>query len=349
MKKRLLVVTTVHHPDDNRIREKTIRSLEPDFEITYAARLPGPSDVSGLVWQPLPGGRLRRNVRAWRVAWSGSFDSVSLHDPELIPLGLALSGARRAGVVFDVHEDIPAQIMTKAWVPRVVRKPLAAGVRVLLRLAERSMILTMAESSYGAVFAREHPVISNYPDTSGLPKAAGGEGAVYVGDVTEERGLVDAVVACGKAEVPLTVVGPYRPEIREAMEAAASRAGTHLVMTGRLPHHRAMAVVASAAVAISPLRDIPNYRYSIPTKVLEYLAVGVPVAASDLPATRALVDGLEAVELHDPGDPADLARAIRLLLPPEVGAAARAQADDVRKRFRWPSGELRRLYRMAVR
>jgi glycosyltransferase involved in cell wall biosynthesis len=347
VKKRLLVVTTVHHPDDNRIREKTIRSLEPDFQITYAARSPGPSNVSGLVWQPLPGGRLRRNIRAWRVAWSGGFDSVSLHDPELLLLGLVLSSAGRTAVVFDVHEDIPAQIMTKEWVPKVVRKPLAATARMLLRLAERSMTLTLAESSYSSIFDREHPVISNFPDTSDLPKTSGGDGAVYVGDVTVARGLVDAVVACGIAGVPLTVVGPYRPEVRAAMEAAASRLGTHLVMTERLPHDRAMEVVASAAVAISPLRDIPNYRHSIPTKVLEYLAVGVPVAASDLPATRALVDGLDAVELHEPGNPDDLARAIRLLLPPDVGVAARAQADDVRRRFRWPSGELRRVYRAS--
>lgn len=347
MKSRLLVVTTVHHPDDNRIREKTIRSLGPLFDVTFAARAPGPSDRGGLTWFPLEGGRLRRNLAAWMAAFRRRYDVVSLHDPELLPLGLALSLAGR-GVVFDVHEDVPAQIMTKDWLPAVARKPVAGLLRVLLRLAERRMTLTLAENSYGRILQRDHPVIANYPDVSELPRSSAGHGAVYVGDVTEARGVVDAVAACGAAGVPLTLVGPYSNATRAAIESTARDHGSDVEMTGRLPHHDAMLRVAEAAVALSPLRDLPNYRDSIPTKVLEYLAIGVPVAASDLPATRALVAGLDAVELHRSGDAADLARAIRHLLTSETAAAARSQAEEVRARFCWPGDLLRTVYEDLV-
>lgn len=344
MTRSLLVVTTVHHPDDNRIREKTIRSLESDFEITYAAREPGPSDASGLRWLPLRGGRVRRNLTAWRVAVFGNHDVVSLHDPELLPIGIVLGWIGR-NVVFDVHEDIPAQIATKEWVARPLRRPLASLVTILLRLAERRVTLTLAEGSYGRVLRREHPVLANYPDVGDLPRASGaGAGAIYVGDVTEARGVLDAVVACGAAGIPLKVVGPCSDPIRRSIEETAARCSTELVLTGRLPHAEAMQHVAASAVALSPLRDIPNYRHSIPTKILEYLAVGVPVAASDLPATRELVRGLEAVELHRPGNADDLTAAVRRLEAPGVVELARRQSDLVRARYRWPAEELRRVY-----
>ena len=69
-----------------------------------------------------------------------------------------------------------------------------------------------------------------------------------------------------------------------------------------------------------------------PLKVLESLAAGVPVVASDLPPVREIVtDGVEG-RLVAPDRPAELARAIRLLLHvpglrEEMATAARRKAE----------------------
>ncbi len=256
-----------------------------------------------------------------------------------------MSWMRRSTVVFDVHEDIPAQILTKDYVPRPVRRPLANLMMALLRVAERTLELTLAELSYGQVLRRPHPVISNYPETNHLPLASpSGSGAIYVGDATVVRGVIDAVRACGRIGVPLTIVGPMTDEMASHVAAASSDVGATVETTGRLPHGEAMEAVARSEVALSPLQDIPNYRNSIPTKVLEYLAVGVPVVASDLPATRELVEGLSAVALYPPGDVAALGAAIETVRSHQARTAARTQASEVRERFRWPSKELVDLY-----
>lgn len=339
----VLVVTTVHHPDDNRIREKTVRTLASRFEVIYAAR-PGLSDAAGLTWVPLRGGRIRRNLAAWRVGAFVRFDVLSIHDPELVPLGILVRLLRRKQVVFDMHEDVPAQILTKAWVPSPLRRPVAAAVGLLLRVAERVLVFTVAERSYLERLDLDHPVVANYPEVEGLPLVEGPRpaAAVYVGDVTEERGLLEAVQACARLGLPLTIVGRVDDRFRERLQTEAG--GSILRMTGRLPHAQAMQEVASAAVALSPLRDLPNYRRSIPTKVLEYLAIGVPVVASDLPATRSLVSGLDAVWLHRPGDASDLARCVEEALRPGMADAASRQAEEVRGRFRWPSELLIDVY-----
>jgi glycosyltransferase involved in cell wall biosynthesis len=99
---------------------------------------------------------------------------------------------------------------------------------------------------------------------------------------------------------------------------------------------------------LSPLRDLPNYRHSQPTKVLEYLAVGLPVVASDLPGTRQLVDGLDAVFLVRPGDVSALAGAIDAARTPEMLSAAIEQAPLVRRQFSWPGDEVLDFYRSLL-
>ncbi len=344
MTRRVLVVTTVHHPDDNRIREKTVRALGERFRVEFAAREPGPTDSSGLTWLPLRGGRMRRNVSAWRLVLTRPVDVVSIHDPELLPLGVIarLLGRR---VVFDMHEDVPNQILTKTWIPSVLRPVVAALSRLALRISERFLSFTLAEESYARQLRSAHPVIANHPDVDSLPRVGGErDGVIYVGSVTEERGVFDAVRAIASVGMPFTAVGPVDVQLADRIRQVAATAGATVRLTGRLPYGEAMNLVARSLVAVSPLHDLPNYRESIPTKVLEYLAIGVPVVASDLPATRAATEGLEAVFLHGPGDVESMVTAIRQALAAGVSETAEAQVDAVRSRFRWPAERLVEIY-----
>lgn len=349
MKPRLLVLTTVHHPDDPRIRERLIRSLDADFDITYAARTPGPSDQAGIVWAPLKGGRIRRGASAARHLWFTRYDVASLHDPELLPTAILVRLIRRKQIVFDLHENLPAQLATKPWLWRPVRPPISWVSRRLLRLAERVLPITLAEQGYAALFRRDHPVFPNHPDTERLPAVtADRDGTVvYVGDITEARGLRDAVVAAGAAGLPLRLIGPVRDDERRALDDLAREHAAVVRFEGRLSHHAAMESVGKASVAIAPLRDLPNYRHSLPTKVLEYLAMGVPVVATDLPGTREVVEGLESVWLVPAGDTAALATALRAAATDDETAAPR-QAATVRKRFSWPTERVADFYRGLV-
>lgn len=343
------MVTTVHWPDDTRIRERLVRVLASDFEVRYATRSPGPTDRTGLEHVELRGGRLRRNLSALLLSLRGGWDLLVLHDPETLPAGLLARMVRRRPVVFDVHEDVPAIARTRAWVRPWLRGSLAWASRLGLYLAERMLTLTLAEEGYARLFRDYHPVFPNYPDTAGYPDPVeSGDGtAVYVGDVTMARGVDVAVEACIWAGVPLRVIGRVTGYFREEL-SARSEGSDGLVFEGVLPNPRALESVARASVGLAPLRDLPNYRHSQPTKILEYLALGVPVVASDLPGTRALVEGLQAVFLVAPDDPAGLAEAMRNAMAPEVRELAREQAPRIRERFRWPEDEVRAFYRSLV-
>lgn len=351
-KPRLLVATSVHHPDDARIRSKLIATLSAEWDVHYAAPEPGPADWSDLTWIPLPGRRLGRTVRATRLLLREGWALVALHDPELLPGGLVRS-RRGQPTLFDLHENLPAQLRTRDGIPALLRRPLARGAQWLLRWAETTMAVTLAEEGYRNLFRAPHPVIANYlppslPDphpTSDTPFLA------YLGDVTAVRGAFLALQAAAGAGFRLVMVGRIAPpSLRHALTGRADELEVDLELTGPLPHARALERIAGASAGLSPLLDIGNYRHSLPTKVPEYLALGLPVLASDLPGTRLPLQDLEGVTFVEPGDPQAWSEAGRKLAEnPELRERVAAQTDRVKERFSWPAEEVLSVYRRAAR
>jgi len=335
---RLLVVTSVHPSDDPRIREKHIRTLAETFDVTYASKPPAPTDQNGLRWRSLGGGRFRRWLTALRLMLTSHADVIAFHDPELIPAGILARWVRRIPVVFDLHENVPAQVLTKTSVPSLLRFPVSVAARFWIAWAERALEVTLAEDGYGSLFRSERPVFPNYPDTANFPVPETGprSGVVYVGDVTEQRGamtLLEAVATSGATAV--TYVGRCSDDVRSRLLDRSTQLGVEIEILGWKPHQEAMAIASGALVGVSPLHNVPNYRHSLPTKTLEYLALGTPVIASDLPGTSSVIGGLPGVCLVEAGNVPALRAALDAADDAFV-AEAMTGAAEVRRRYQWP-------------
>ena len=350
----VLVLTTVHPADDPRIRQRTVGVLGESMPVRYATRVPGPTDRTGFEWQALPGSRMVRALRALREVLRGDVQVVSVHDPELIPVALVARVAGRR-VVIDVHEDLPAQIRHKDWVPRWLRAPIAVLALWALRLAERVCVITLAEENYAHLFSRRHPIFPNYPLVSELPQpevAADGP-VVYVGDISPARGaktLIHAVAGMPDPRPAVMMIGRCREPFRSELLALAHRLDVELQLEGFVVHQRAMALAATGSVGVSPLVGLPNHRDSLPSKIIEYLALGVPVVASDLPGTRRVAGCLPGVQLVAPGDVPAWTRALEAATTDPVWrTSAREGAGQVRVRYTWPSAEVKALYSALFR
>ena len=136
-------------------------------------------------------------------------------------------------------------------------------------------------------------------------------------------------------ELRLVVCGSARSRNGRALEKLAEKLGLgeRVLWRWELPPSELEPWLSNAYLSVAPLKaGARNVEQGCaPLKVLESLAASVPVVASDLPPVREIVtDGVEG-KLVAPDRPAELARAIRVLLHvpalrEEMAAAARAKA-----------------------
>lgn len=191
--------------------------------------------------------------------------------------------------------------------------------------------------------------IRDLPAARAIPDAA--PIVLYLGGLMAGRGLENLVAA-----IPLLRTGAHvvllgaggRASLLCGM-AQRSGVGHRLHVVEPVAPDDVVAYAASADLGVSPI--VPsclNYRYSLPNKLFQYMAAGLPVVASDLPQVREVVEGSGAGRCVDTRQPAMIARAIDSILEQPaaavaMGAAGRAAVHD---RYHWgvSATTLRRVY-----
>jgi glycosyltransferase involved in cell wall biosynthesis len=348
---RILIVTVVHHPDDARILHRQIAYLQGEgFRVTYAA----PWSASGVV--PPDGLEVRNLPRATgkeRLAALLSardllrtegdrHDVVLIHDPELL-LAVRVAGVNRLPpVVWDVHEDTAVALGDREWVPRPLRRLLAALVRRLERWAEGHVHLLLAEDGYRERFRRIHPVIRNHPWASQRPDDLSPlipdvpPRVLYVGRISRGRG-VPAMIALARSlqgSGHVELAGPVDSDVQDQVDAAVNEG--IITWHGFIPNDRIGQLLRGGAVGLSLLSDDPNYRVSMPSKIIEYLAHGLPVVATPLPTVAALIEE-EGGGLLVPFDDVEamLAAVRRILSDPVLHGELSSQGRQAAARRTW--------------
>lgn len=325
---RVLVMTVAHPPGDARIRHRQIAALQVfGHEVTFAAPFSafGVEPPAGVRTIDLPRARgsLGRRLPAVAAAVGLALrerarqDIVLVHDPELLPALAAtrLPGRRRPVAVWDVHEDVPAQVNMLA-VPSFLKQPLAAALHAVELVAERSFRLLLAETAYQGRFRRVHPVVPNSVrvPTDGPWPADDPPRVVYLGSLTWARGAAELIeVARLVPEVTVEVIGNAKPDVAQALEEAALVL-PNVDYRGFVPNDLALPRLRGALAGLSLLHDEPNYAHSEPTKIIEFMAHGVPTITTPNPASRDLVTPAGAGVVVGFGDVVAVAAAIRRLL-----------------------------------
>ena len=126
------ILTTVHRPFDTRIFHKEAKSLvRRGHSVTLIAQHETDEIVDGvrIVALPRARNRLHRMLaltpQAFQLAVNQKSDVYHFHDPEFLLAGLLLKLIARATVVYDVHEDVVKDVLTKYWIPTCLRLPAA--------------------------------------------------------------------------------------------------------------------------------------------------------------------------------------------------------------------------------
>ncbi len=176
---------------------------------------------------------------------------------------------------------------------------------------------------------------------------------LYIGTLADWQGLETLITAMPlilvRRPAQLRLVGRGRKRQRKLLQKRLRKLGLdgYVSLEPAVSHDQIPAIIAQADVGVAPLsyNDRNVTQGCCPLKILEYMACGRPVVASNLPVVRELVcPGTEAL-LFDPDDPADLAQNILAILDDptlaaRLGANAAARAH---RQFTWQQAQARLL------
>jgi glycosyltransferase involved in cell wall biosynthesis len=271
-----------------------------------------------------------------------------------IPVGLAIGRRDRAPVVYDAR-DIYVDARNIARLPGFARRLFGAVER---RWAGRAGRVMTVNRPYAKVMAERFgvplPAIvlnASYRRAESdlrprllherLGLAPDMRIVLYHGGLSPDRGIEQLIAALPSLPPDVHLVflgyGPLEAWIRD--RAAAPERADRVHLLPAVPPSSLIEWVASADVAAMPIQPTTlNHRLTTPNKLLEAIAAGVPVVASNLPGMAGIVEETGCGVLCDPTDPAALAAAIRSVLDtsPDDQAARRARTlAAARTRYSW--------------
>lgn len=240
-------------------------------------------------------------------------DGIIIRDLPLMFAGIVVARITGKKVIFDMAECYPemyrsvAEYGSESTINRLLKSPVAANIyeKMCLRLCDH--IFVMIEESRDRLINKgvdpdKITIVSNTPVLSSgtlTSKQHSGEGLriVYVGFITKIRGIDLLVQAVSKfisnvdggrgITVDIIGTGAAKQEIENlVIELGLS---DHIKVHGWLDHGDVKTIMAEANVGALTYRFCGHWNHTIPNKIFDYMAAGLPVLGTNvIPIARIL-------------------------------------------------------------
>jgi glycosyltransferase involved in cell wall biosynthesis len=266
---------------------------------------------------------------------------VHANDYNTMWIGMAAKLVRRSGLIYDCHELWPDRNGRPEW-----RAWLLACEALFVRVAD-AVITT--SPGYSAEIARRYRVpppvvVRNIPARSlARVRAPALEPsaplAVYLGGLMPGRGLEQAIDALALAtELRARLIGPGSHRYKVSLQRRAERVGAadRLEIEAAVSPSEVLAAIAGSSLGLMLIQPVcRSYELTLPNKLFEYAAAGLPILASDLPVIGEVVRAEQLGEVVRPDDVEAIAQAMRRLADPRLNGEVRARVLAFAERETW--------------
>ena len=371
MKKvRVLHVSTAHQPQDPRVVFKQCQTLSEHYDVHCALPHADPATAPAIHFIRLP--YFRRVI--WRVLLTCPLivvrclwlrpQIVHFYVPEFIPFAYVfqLFGAK---VIYEVQENLYKKMHLKAVNNGFL---LQKAFRWFDRFAQRHFYLIFTEHSYLDTYtqlAKPHAVIYNYPHLPFLepfrtpyqPNSAQPL-FFYIGWLSFERAFDTLITSLFQltATHPNFIVHLFGQRTFADADLAKlpyfTQVRKHLRFYGYTDQRIAFPYAVGATAGLALLKPVGDYPDSYTTKLLEYMALSLPVITSDFALYRDVVERHRCGFCVSATDPAQITDALTYLIdhPDEAGAMGQRGRRAVEQFYNWISeaDKLLRFYELVI-
>lgn len=349
-------LTSAHSRFDIRIFQKECVSLANqgwDVSLIVADSLPDEEAKGVKIYGVTKGtSRMNRFLKAsknvYKKAIALNADIYHFHDAELLPYGNKL---RRKGkiVIFDSHEDLPRQILGKAYIPKVARKFISGLMEWYEDYCckKYSAIVTatpyinerFAKINKNSINVNNYPFLNEFKaevsDTVKEPNTI-----CYIGGITKIRGLDYVVEGLTKTSATLELAGGINP-ITYKEELTGADGWNKVNYHGNVSREKVKEILNSSIAGVVTFLPYPNHINAQPNKLFEYMSSGIPVIASHYPLWKGMIEKYDAGICVDPESSEEIAKAIDYLINNSSeavvkGANGRKAIEEV---FNWEKEE----------
>lgn len=325
---RICHVTSVHPANDVRIFFKECISLAKCYEVFLIAPNVEDADKNGVHLRgvDLPQGRLRRQLHLDRVLKKALEVDAAIyhfHDPELIPIGLKVKRHGKT-VIFDSHEDVPMQILTKEYLPRWSRPAISRMYASVerRRLSRYDAIVTVTPTILDRMKSinPNSVMVTNYPEYHDTPHPWDERQQKYVcfaGEIAERYMHENILKSLESTSVRYILAG--RVFIDTYFQRLKSMpAWDKVEYLGVVPPEEVNDIYRRADIGLVLLDYSPNVGYHKGTlgvlKMFEYMMAGIPVIATDFELWRDIIEHHQCGICIDPHNPQAIADAINFYI-----------------------------------
>ncbi|TQV83006.1 glycosyltransferase family 4 protein [Aliikangiella coralliicola] len=276
-------------------------------------------------------------------------DIYQLHSPELLPLGVMLKKMGKT-VIYDAHEDMPAHILEKEWLPQVSRKFISVVVAKYMNRVYRKIDEIVSPHSHVVQKINEEigkgVLVANFPlikalDPEVIENVANRDlilcysGTVYA--YSNQEATIEAISSIDNA---VYEVAGYMDE-QHQQDLLAMPGSEKSKFHGRIDQ------VALRELYLRSLIGVVIYDYKLnlghnlgsygTNKIFEYMEAGLPIICTDYILWKEIIDEYKCGIYVKPGDVAAIASAINTIngdreLARTMGINARKAAEE---KFNW--------------
>jgi len=325
-------LTSAHWAGDHRIFHKECTSLaRAGYEVVLVAPsrkddVVGGVSIRAISREPSAIQRIRHwSYRLYKEALRENADVYHLHDPELLPIALLLK-VRSKVVVYDSHEDLPREFLSKSqirpWIRRVLKTVSESVENFVARRIDAIVAATPVIGERFSAINKNTVVVNNFPilseiRTGALSRWEERENWVaYLGNINRERGICDLINAMtlipARSDLRLKLAGViHSPEFQR--ECKSMPGWSRVDWLGYLKKREEVAdLLSRIKIGVAVVHPERAYMDGQLVKIYEYMAAGVPVIVSDFPRWRWALEGCAL--FVPPNHPDAIAQAIRYLL-----------------------------------